>query len=63
MHPDVIRRMTDNVSFIAEHYRAIQAEDKVSEDWSYVAMVIDRLFLILFTIVNVIGTIVIILQV
>jgi nicotinic acetylcholine receptor len=77
MHPDTIRRMIDNVSFIAEHYRAAQAEDKVrlpltspththpvqvSEDWSYVAMVIDRLFLILFTIVNVVGTVVIILQ-
>ena len=63
MHPDLIRRMIDNVSFIAEHYRAQEAEDKVntdsvppssmqlqvSEDWSYVAMVIDRLFLILFT--------------
>ena len=29
MHPDVIRRMIDNISFIAEHYRAQEAEDKV----------------------------------
>ena len=29
MHPDVIRRMADNVSFIAEHYRGLIAEDKV----------------------------------
>lgn len=31
MHPDVIRRMVDNISFIAEHFRAQQAEDKVAK--------------------------------
>lgn len=29
MHPDVIRRMIDNVCFIAEHFRAQQRLDKV----------------------------------
>ncbi|KAK6763231.1 hypothetical protein RB195_023801 [Necator americanus] len=28
LHPDLIRRMTDNVSFIADHFRAIKEEDK-----------------------------------
>ncbi|VDO75432.1 unnamed protein product [Heligmosomoides polygyrus] len=60
MHPDLIRRMIDNVSFIADHFRAMKKEDKISSDWSYVANVIDRLVLIIFTFVNVIGTVLII---
>lgn len=80
--------MIDNVSFIADHFRAMKKEDKVrnffytyvsagtlyehgalqdsdfqfqiSSDWSYVANVIDRLVLIIFTFVNVIGTVLII---
>ncbi|KAK0408386.1 hypothetical protein QR680_003923 [Steinernema hermaphroditum] len=62
MHPDLIRRMIDNVAFIADHFRAESKEGKVSEDWSYVAMVIDRLMLIIFTFVNLIGTALIITQ-
>uniref|UniRef100_A0A1I7Z5B1 Neur_chan_memb domain-containing protein n=1 Tax=Steinernema glaseri TaxID=37863 RepID=A0A1I7Z5B1_9BILA len=62
MHPDLIRRMIDNVAFIADHFRAQSKEGKVSEDWSYVAMVIDRLMLIIFTVVNIVGTTMIITQ-
>lgn len=29
MHPDIIRRMIDNVCFIADHFRAQQKHDKV----------------------------------
>lgn len=29
MHPDVIRRMIDNLSFISDHFRAIKKADKV----------------------------------
>ena len=29
MHPDLIRRMIDNISFIADHFRAAKKEDKV----------------------------------
>ncbi|CAJ0590969.1 unnamed protein product [Cylicocyclus nassatus] len=60
LHPDLIRRMIDNVSFIADHFRAMKKEDKISSDWSYVANVIDRLVLIIFTTVNLVGTILII---
>ncbi|VDK51695.1 unnamed protein product [Cylicostephanus goldi] len=60
LHPDLIRRMVDNVSFIANHFRAMKKEDKISSDWSYVANVIDRLVLIIFTLVNLAGTILII---
>uniref|UniRef100_A0A1I7WSQ9 Neur_chan_memb domain-containing protein n=1 Tax=Heterorhabditis bacteriophora TaxID=37862 RepID=A0A1I7WSQ9_HETBA len=60
MHPDLIRRMIDNVAFIADHFRAIKKEDKISSDWSYVANVIDRLVLIIFLFVNIAGTLLII---
>uniref|UniRef100_A0A914PXR1 Uncharacterized protein n=3 Tax=Panagrolaimus TaxID=55784 RepID=A0A914PXR1_9BILA len=60
MHPDVIRRMIDNVAFIADHFRAQKKEQKISEEWSYVAMIIDRLLLIIFTLGNLIGTFIII---
>ena len=48
MHPDVIRRMIDNVAFISDHFRALKKQSKISEDWSYVAMVMDRCLLIIF---------------
>lgn len=30
MHPDLIRRMIDNVSFISDHFRAMKKEDRVT---------------------------------
>ncbi|MFH4980510.1 hypothetical protein AB6A40_007219 [Gnathostoma spinigerum] len=62
MHPDIIRRMIDNVSFIADHFRALKKEENVSEEWAYMAMVVDRLMLIIFTAVNIAGTLVILIQ-
>lgn len=29
MHPDLIRRMIDNVSFIADHFRAMKKDNQV----------------------------------
>ncbi|VDK57717.1 unnamed protein product [Gongylonema pulchrum] len=46
MHPDLIRRMIDNVA----------------EDWCYVSMVLDRLMLMIFSVINVCGTLIILLQ-
>ncbi|VDK65994.1 unnamed protein product [Onchocerca ochengi] len=62
MHPDLIRRMIDNVSFIADHFRAMKKDDQVSEDWSYVSMVLDRLMLMIFSVINIFGTLIILLQ-
>ena len=62
MHPDVIRRMIDNVAFISDHFRALKKQSKISEDWSYVAMVMDRCLLIIFAILNLVGTILIFVQ-
>jgi len=33
---------------------------KYSDDWSYVAFVVDRVFMILFTLINIVGTILIV---
>ncbi|VDO47673.1 unnamed protein product [Onchocerca flexuosa] len=35
---------------------------QVSEDWSYVSMVLDRLMLMIFSVINIFGTLIILLQ-
>ena len=39
--------------FIAEHFRHNEKESEVSDDWVYAANVLDRLFLIIFSVLNV----------
>nr|XP_039251729.1 neuronal acetylcholine receptor subunit beta-4-like isoform X1 [Styela clava] len=51
-----------SVEFITEHLKSRDVAQSVSEDWRYIAMVIDRAFFILFIIVFVAGTIGIFLQ-
>uniref|UniRef100_A0A8C5CH87 Cholinergic receptor, nicotinic, alpha 2b (neuronal) n=1 Tax=Gadus morhua TaxID=8049 RepID=A0A8C5CH87_GADMO len=48
---------TTGVLYIADHLRAEDADFSVKEDWKYVAMVIDRIFLWMFIIVCLLGTI------
>ena len=62
MHVDVIRRMVDNVAFISDHYRAIQTENKISDEWSFVSNVFDRIILIIFILINIAGTAIIALN-
>ncbi|XP_063173314.1 neuronal acetylcholine receptor subunit beta-2 [Candoia aspera] len=52
----------DGVCFIADHMKSEDNDQSVSEDWKYVAMVIDRLFLWIFIFVCVFGTIGMFLQ-
>ncbi|XP_039732107.1 neuronal acetylcholine receptor subunit alpha-2 isoform X1 [Pteropus medius] len=47
----------EGVHFIADHLRSEDADSSVKEDWKYVAMVIDRIFLWLFIIVCFLGTV------
>uniref|UniRef100_A0A3P8W768 Cholinergic receptor nicotinic alpha 2 subunit n=1 Tax=Cynoglossus semilaevis TaxID=244447 RepID=A0A3P8W768_CYNSE len=47
----------EGVHYIADHLRAEDADFSVKEDWKYVAMVIDRIFLWMFIIVCLLGTI------
>jgi hypothetical protein len=44
------------VQFIAQHIRDHDKENEVMEDWKYMAMVLDRLFLWLFTLTCLMGT-------
>ncbi|XP_030643548.1 neuronal acetylcholine receptor subunit beta-2 [Chanos chanos] len=44
------------VRFIAEHMKTEDDDEGIIEDWKYVAMVIDRLFLWIFILVCVVGT-------
>ncbi|XP_072588562.1 neuronal acetylcholine receptor subunit beta-2 isoform X1 [Vulpes vulpes] len=57
-----LRSAVDGVRFIADHVRSEDDDQSVSEDWKYVAMVIDRLFLWIFVFVCVFGTIGMFLQ-
>ncbi|XP_064195243.1 neuronal acetylcholine receptor subunit alpha-2 isoform X1 [Anguilla rostrata] len=54
--PSVLRAL-EGVHYIADHLRAEDADFSVKEDWKYVAMVIDRIFLWMFIIVCLLGTI------
>uniref|UniRef100_A0A3B3RXK9 Cholinergic receptor nicotinic alpha 2 subunit n=1 Tax=Paramormyrops kingsleyae TaxID=1676925 RepID=A0A3B3RXK9_9TELE len=56
LSPSVVRAL-EGVHYIAEHLRAEDADFSVKEDWKYVAMVIDRIFLWMFIIVCLLGTI------
>ncbi|CAB3399887.1 unnamed protein product [Caenorhabditis bovis] len=57
----VFINLLNQVRFIAEHFRHNEIEGDISDDWTFVAMVLDRLFLIIFSVLNV-GTIFIILE-
>eukprot|EP00090_Calanus_glacialis_P010152 TRINITY_DN18547_c0_g1_i11.p1 TRINITY_DN18547_c0_g1~~TRINITY_DN18547_c0_g1_i11.p1 ORF type:complete len:559 (-),score=139.83 TRINITY_DN18547_c0_g1_i11:270-1946(-) len=50
------------VQFIAQHIRDNDKDNEVMEDWKYIAMVLDRLFLWLFTLTCLGGTAFIILR-
>jgi len=52
--PDVLAAMK-GVQFIAQHMRKNDEDIEIIEDWKYIAMVLDRLFLWLFTITCVLG--------
>jgi len=59
--PELSRAM-DSVRYMAECTKQEEESDKVREDWKFVAMVLDRLFLWIFSVAVVVGTAGIILQ-
>ncbi|XP_064648324.1 acetylcholine receptor subunit alpha-like isoform X2 [Lineus longissimus] len=59
--PNVLKAL-EGVRFIAEHLKKDDEDGNIKEDWKYVAMVLDRLFLWIFTTACVVGTLGIILQ-
>nr|XP_003479724.2 neuronal acetylcholine receptor subunit alpha-2 isoform X2 [Cavia porcellus] len=52
-----MQKALEGVHYIAKHLRSEDADSSVKEDWKYVAMVIDRIFLWLFVIVCFLGTV------
>uniref|UniRef100_A0A3P8SIY3 Cholinergic receptor nicotinic beta 4 subunit n=1 Tax=Amphiprion percula TaxID=161767 RepID=A0A3P8SIY3_AMPPE len=52
----------NGVRFVAEHMMGDDDDQSVIEDWKYVAMVVDRMFLWIFVIVCVVGTLGLFLQ-
>ncbi|XP_067387390.1 neuronal acetylcholine receptor subunit alpha-2 [Emydura macquarii macquarii] len=56
LSPRVLKAL-EGVLYIADHLRAEDADFSVKEDWKYVAMVIDRIFLWMFIIVCLLGTV------
>uniref|UniRef100_A0AAN0N5Z2 Nicotinic acetylcholine receptor n=1 Tax=Polyphagotarsonemus latus TaxID=1204166 RepID=A0AAN0N5Z2_9ACAR len=59
-NPYILRSMK-NAYFLAEHNRKCILEEEIKQDWKYVAMVLDRLFLWIFLLAVLFGTFSIIL--
>ncbi|XP_050540524.1 acetylcholine receptor subunit alpha-like [Daktulosphaira vitifoliae] len=57
-----LHKAVGSASFIADYIRRDEEEKKIKEDWKYVAMVLDRLFLWIFTLAVTVGSAGIILQ-
>uniref|UniRef100_A0A8C6NK12 Cholinergic receptor, nicotinic, alpha 6 n=1 Tax=Nothobranchius furzeri TaxID=105023 RepID=A0A8C6NK12_NOTFU len=57
-----IKQAIDSVKYIAENMRSRNKAKEVEDDWKYVAMVIDRIFLWVFVTVCVLGTMGLFLQ-
>uniref|UniRef100_A0A3Q2DBR5 Cholinergic receptor, nicotinic, beta 4 (neuronal) n=1 Tax=Cyprinodon variegatus TaxID=28743 RepID=A0A3Q2DBR5_CYPVA len=57
-----VQEAVNGVRFVAEHMMSDDDDQSVIEDWKYVAMVVDRMFLWIFVIVCVVGTLGLFLQ-
>uniref|UniRef100_A0A1I7SB01 Neur_chan_memb domain-containing protein n=2 Tax=Bursaphelenchus xylophilus TaxID=6326 RepID=A0A1I7SB01_BURXY len=49
----ILAKLLQQVKLIAEHFRRYQEEMEISDDWVFVATVLDRLFLWIFGLMNV----------
>ncbi|XP_037336277.1 acetylcholine receptor subunit beta isoform X1 [Pungitius pungitius] len=54
--PDELKSAIDAITFIAEALQAEKDFEALREDWQYVAMVVDRMFLWIFVIFTTVGT-------
>ncbi|XP_031636440.1 acetylcholine receptor subunit alpha-like 1 [Contarinia nasturtii] len=57
-----VEKTIEGTRFVAQHMRNKDKFESVEEDWKYVAMVLDRLFLWIFSLVVIFGTAIIILH-
>ncbi|XP_012276461.1 acetylcholine receptor subunit alpha-like [Orussus abietinus] len=61
-HCPELYKAIEGIRFIADHTKREEDSTRVKEEWKYVAMVMDRLFLLIFTLAVVVGSAGIILQ-
>ncbi|XP_060951832.1 acetylcholine receptor subunit beta [Limanda limanda] len=54
--PDELKSAIDAITYIAEALQAAKDDEALKEDWQYVAMVVDRMFLWLFVVITTVGT-------
>ncbi|KHN70752.1 Acetylcholine receptor subunit alpha-type unc-63 [Toxocara canis] len=57
-----VRSAIESVTYIADHLKNEQDDNQVIEDWKYISVVMDRIFLFLFTAACAFGTVTIILR-
>uniref|UniRef100_A0AAN0LM93 Nicotinic acetylcholine receptor n=1 Tax=Polyphagotarsonemus latus TaxID=1204166 RepID=A0AAN0LM93_9ACAR len=57
-----VKQAIESILAIAENLKKQDEEKNVIEDWKFVAMVLDRLFLCLFTLICIVGSCIILLQ-
>lgn len=60
--PPELRDVVSSISYIARQLQEQEDHDALKEDWQFVAMVVDRLFLWTFIIFTSVGTLVIFLD-
>ncbi|CAG9535121.1 unnamed protein product [Cercopithifilaria johnstoni] len=61
-HSPYVIKAFENVCFIADLLKKKDRDSMIDEDWKFVAMVVDRLFLLLFSITSFSGTALILFQ-
>ncbi|XP_034020616.1 acetylcholine receptor subunit beta isoform X2 [Thalassophryne amazonica] len=54
--PEELKSAIEAITYIAEALQAEKDYEALKEDWQYVAMVVDRMFLIIFVIITTLGT-------
>uniref|UniRef100_A0AC35TXV8 Neur_chan_LBD domain-containing protein n=1 Tax=Rhabditophanes sp. KR3021 TaxID=114890 RepID=A0AC35TXV8_9BILA len=57
-----IQSAVDSVTYIADHLKNEEEDQQITEDWKYISVVMDRVFLIIFTLACFMGIILIILR-
>ncbi|CAI9731365.1 acetylcholine receptor subunit alpha-like 1 [Octopus vulgaris] len=53
----IVKDIIDNIKYIANHMKESNEDEQVVRDWAYVAMVVDRVLLYLFSLAVTVGTI------
>ncbi|MGH0156204.1 UNVERIFIED_CONTAM: hypothetical protein FKN15_030787 [Acipenser sinensis] len=54
--PPDLKSAIKAVTYMAEQLKNQESQDTLTEDWQYIAMVVDRLFLWLFVLITSLGT-------